>query len=223
VNVFALLLPLLPLLAIRFFGYQPFSIPSGSMSPTILVGDYIFANKFAYGYGRYSFPLSPSFSGRLWGAEPKRGDIAIFRLPGRDRIDYIKRIVGLPGDEIAMSDGVLTINGEAVQRERLGNPPEIDGRRTFTRYNEILPNGVSYQVFETDRGSSGDNMSAVQVPAGHYFVLGDSRDNSTDSRHLSIGFIPFENLIGRASIVFFSYGGGQKAGIRWNRIFQTVH
>lgn len=206
VIVQALLLALL----IRSFLFQPFSIPSGSMMPTLLVGDYLFVSKYAYGYSRYSFPFSPDlFSGRIWSSDPKRGDIAVFRLPRNPKIDYIKRVIGLPGDRVQMISGVLHINGTAVQRERAGGFRPEDSYDTGSEipvYRETLPNGVSYETLDQVPNSIGDNTREFLVPDGHYFMMGDNRDNSADSR-FDVGFVPLENFVGRAEMIFFSIGG----------------
>lgn len=166
-----------------------FSIPSGAMQPTLLVGDYLYANKKAYA-----------------DRAPERGDIAIFRKPPENEIDYIKRIVGLPGDRIQMLDGVLHINGAAVDRVRIEDFTVDSYGREITQYEETLPNGRTHRILE-DNGDEGrsDNTKEFVVPEGHYFVLGDNRDNSADSR--VIGFIPAENMVGRAEILFFSIHG----------------
>ena len=201
---------LLIALVFRTLLYHPFNIPSGSMEPTLLIGDYLFVSKFSYGYSRYSFPIDLSFiSGRLWeGDGPERGDIAVFRPPREPGTDYIKRVIGLPGDRIQMRDGVLYINDEAVKREPAG---EWEGRDRFGRpgveqYRETLPNGVSYITLDQTENGPGDNTRVFEVPPGHYFFMGDNRDNSQDSRFLngSVGFVPAENLVGRAEIIFFS-------------------
>ena len=197
-------------LVIRSFLFQPFSIPSGSMMPTLLVGDYLFVSKYAYGYSRYSFPFSPNlFSGRIWEGEPKRGDIAVFRLPSDPKVDYIKRVVGLPGERIQMINGVLHINGTAVKREQVGSF-SADGSygEAVTNapvYRETLPNGVTYQTLDINPNSATDNTREFLVPEGHYFMMGDNRDNSADSR-LAVGYVPLENFVGRAEMIFFSIG-----------------
>ncbi len=202
---------LLLALVIRSFLFQPFSIPSGSMMPTLLVGDYLFVSKFAYGYSRYSLPFSPDlFSGRIWSGDPKRGDIAVFRLPRDAKVDYIKRVIGLPGDRIQMINGVLHINGEPVKRERNGTFQTHDERNGLVEaaiYRETLPNGVTYDTLDLDPNSSSDNTREFLVPEGHYFMMGDNRDNSADSRTI-VGFVPLENFVGRAEMIFFSIGGG---------------
>lgn len=198
-------------LVIRTLFFQPFSIPSGSMRPTLLEGDYLFVTKWAYGYSRYSLPFSPDiFSGRIWGSEPERGDVAVFKFPPNPSIDYIKRVIGLPGDKVQMKDGQLFINGVAVSREKIGqidNPDVTEVDRPVDVYRETLPNGVSYDTLDITPNSIGDNTREFDVPPGHYFMMGDNRDNSSDSR-FTVGFVPADHLVGRANIIFFSIAGG---------------
>ncbi|PWK75676.1 signal peptidase I [Aminobacter sp. AP02] len=202
---------LLLALVIRTLLFQPFSIPSGSMRPTLLEGDYLFVTKWAYGYSRYSLPLSPNlFSGRIFGSDPERGDVVVFKFPPNPSLDYIKRVVGLPGDRIQMKDGQLYINGTAVTREKVGqidNPDITEVNRPVDVYRETLPNGVSYDTLDLTPDSIGDNTREFVVPEGHFFMMGDNRDNSTDSR-FNVGFVPAENLVGRANIIFFSIADG---------------
>ncbi|TWG94688.1 signal peptidase I [Mesorhizobium sp. J18] len=202
---------LLLALVIRTFLFQPFSIPSGSMRPTLLEGDYLFVTKWAYGYSRYSLPFGPPiFSGRIWASEPERGDVVVFKFPPNPSLDYIKRVIGLPGDRVQIRDGQLFINDEAVSREKVGqidNPDITEVDRPVDVYRETLPNGVSYDTLDLTPNSIGDNTREFVVPEGHYFMMGDNRDNSADSR-FSVGFVPAENLVGRANIIFFSIGGG---------------
>jgi signal peptidase I len=194
---------------VRTFAYEPFNIPSGSMKPTLLIGDYLFVSKFSYGYSRYSFPYGLDlFEGRILADEPERGDVAVFRKPPQNDQDYIKRVIGLPGDRIQVKDGLLHINGEPVKREKLGVDTDSDDAgfpRQLTRYRETLPNGRSHIIWEeTDTGFA-DSTRVHVVPEGHYFMMGDNRDHSRDSR--AIGPVPLDNLIGRAEIIFLSLDG----------------
>lgn len=203
---------LLIAMVVRVFFYQPFNIPSGSMKSTLLIGDYLFVSKLSYGYSRYSFPWGlPPFSGRVIASQPKRGDVAVFKLPRDNSTDYIKRIVGMPGDVIQMRQGVLFINGQAVPKRRVDTFADIDEdgiRRNIARFEETLPNGVKYYVLDAEPNGPYDNVGPYTVPAGHYFMMGDNRDNSTDSRaQFHVGYVPYENLVGRADIIFFSIDG----------------
>lgn len=229
-------------MVVRYFFYQPFNIPSGSMKQTLLVGDYLFVSKLSYGYSKYSFPFSINlFDGRIFTTEPKRGDVAVFRLPRDNSIDYIKRVIGLPGDEIQMQGGVLHINGTAVPKIRKGDfvTRESDERsaRKIPIFEETLPNGVTYTVLDSNPKGDFDNTGVFKVPQGHYFMMGDNRDNSTDSRApWGVGYVPFENFIGRAEVIFYSCGSETDDegtcslftpwtwpfDIRWGRIFQLV-
>ena len=194
---------LLLALIIRTFLFQPFSIPSGSMMPTLLVGDYLFVSKWSYGFSKYSIPFSPPlFEGRLLGSAPDRGDVVVFRKPREEDTDYIKRLIGLPGDRIQVRDGVLSINGKPVPREAVGEFVADDGT-TVPQYRETLPNGVSYLTLDLSPSSAGDNTREFVVPDAHYFMMGDNRDNSLDSR-FDVGYVPFENLVGKAQVIFFS-------------------
>lgn len=204
--IYALLVALL----FRSLAYEPFHIPSGSMLNTLYVGDYIFVSKFSYGYSRYSFPFSlPLFDGRIAATKPKRGDVAVFRLPTDPKIDYIKRVMGLPGDIIEVHGGVVSINGKPVGLRRIKDAKLTDALGNVTsiaRYEETLPNGVKHAVLDATRFSDADEFGPVTVPEGHYFMMGDNRDNSVDSRFFDVvGFVPFENFIGRAEIIGFSF------------------
>jgi signal peptidase I len=198
-------------LIIRTLFFQPFSIPSGSMRPTLLEGDYLFVTKWAYGYSKHSLPFSPNlFEGRIWGGQPERGDVVVFKYPPNPALDYIKRVIGLPGDRIQVREGVLYINDQAVPRERVGqidNPDITEENRPVDVYRETLPNGVSYDTLDLSPNAVGDDTREFVVPAAHYFMMGDNRDNSTDSR-FTVGFVPEENLVGRANIIFFSIADG---------------
>jgi signal peptidase I len=231
-NARVLVQALLIALLIRTLLFQPFNIPSGSMKGTLLVGDYLFVSQYSYGYSRYSLPLSlPLFSGRIFGTAPERGDVAVFALPTDTSTDYIKRVIGLPGDRIRMIDGVLHINGVPVRRERIGDFVDDEDGSRVRRWRETLPNGVSYETLDLQDNGFLDNTEEYAVPAGHYFMMGDNRDNSADSRVLSaVGYVPFENLVGKAQIVFFSLAGGEPGwhiwswpwSIRWSRLFTLV-
>jgi signal peptidase I len=226
---------LLIALVIRTFLFQPFNIPSGSMKATLLVGDYLFVSKYSYGYSKYSLPLSlPLFDGRIpAGWLPQRGDVVVFRLPKDPSTDYIKRVIGLPGDKIQMIDGVVNINGTAVKHERATDFVETEeGSRDapIKRWKDTLDNGVSFYTLDLVDNGFADNTEIYSVPAGHYFMMGDNRDNSTDSRFAQVGMVPLENIVGRAQMIFFSVYEGERAwefwrwpfSVRWNRLFSIV-
>ncbi|MFA5122135.1 signal peptidase I [Zavarzinia sp.] len=225
-------------IVIRTVLFEPFNIPSGSMRPTLEVGDYLFVSKFSYGYSRYSMPFGLGlFSGRIFGSDPERGDVVVFRKPSEPTTDYIKRIVGLPGDKIQVTDGVLSINGTPVPRVRVDDYLEQlpnGGVRRIEQYRETLPNGVTYLTFNLIDGSKADNTGVYEVPPGHYFAMGDNRDDSIDSRYPpeigGVGFVPAENLVGRADLIFFSSDGSASllepwnwfGAIRYNRLLQVI-
>lgn len=212
VLVAILLLLGLAVLSTRF-AYEPFNIPSGSMYPTLVVGDHIFVSKFRYGYGRYSFPFGfADFEERIWAGPVARGDVAVFRHPQDDQTDYIKRVVGMPGERIQIRDGILHIDGTPVTRERIADYAMSPGVEV-PQYLETLPGGRVHPILETNGDQSPmDSTPEFIVPKGHYFMLGDNRDNSADSR--VIGPVPYDYLIGRAEVIFYSG--------RLDRIFQRI-
>ncbi len=223
-------------LVIRTFAFEPFNIPSGSMIPNLLVGDYLFVSKYSYGYSRYSLPFGlPLIPGRILYSEPERGDVVVFKLPSDPGSDYIKRVVGLPGDEIQMREGRLYINGTKVERRRTDDYVFTDkngNRVRLAQFIETLPNGEEHAIIEMTNGGPLDDTPVYRVPEGHFFMLGDNRDNSLDSRVGTggVGFVPKVNLVGRAEVIFFSIGDGASwwqvwtwpTTIRWGRIFDGV-
>lgn len=225
---------------IRTVAYEPFNIPSGSMIPTLLVGDYLFVSKYSYGYSNHSMPYSPRlFSGRLFETAPERGDVAVFKTPRDNSTDFIKRVVGLPGDRIQVISGRLHINGISTRRDRIENF-YYDRRfgSTVPQYIETLPNGRKYRILEVGGDTAPlDNTPEYVVPARHYFMMGDNRDNSADSRVMPqtgdthyVGFVPVENFVGRADILFFSTAGTDGwwkiwrwiPAMRFSRFFQAI-
>jgi signal peptidase I len=220
-------------LVVRTFAFEPFNIPSGSMKPTLLVGDYLFVSKFAYGYSRYSLPLSlPLFSGRILEQLPERGDVVVFKLPADNKTDYIKRVIGLPGDRVQVREGLLYINGVAAQIEPIGRfMEEIGGSQVDAPLQrETLPDGPSHEIIDLTPNGAHDNTRVYEVPPGHVFVMGDNRDNSLDSRVDHVGYIPLENLIGRAELLFFSVNGEARLweiwkwplAIRYDRLLRPI-
>jgi signal peptidase I len=227
---------------LRSFIVAPFSIPSGSMLPTIYIGDYLMVAKWPYGYSRFSFPFGiPSFKGRIFSNLPERGDVVVFRPPGED-IDFIKRVIGLPGDTVEVRDGMLVLNGKPIPRQSIGNVgvpisdnspcrvvgpatrmvetlPSGDSACLYPAYTETLPGGRSYVVLDQIDDPRIDDMSPVRVPEGHLFLMGDNRDDSLDSRFApiegGIGFVPMENLVGRAMVMFWSTDGSASYWKPW--------
>ena len=217
----------------RSFLFEPFNIPSGSMIPTLLVGDYLFVSKYSYGYSRYSFPFGAvPFDGRVMSGEPERGDVVVFRLPSNVSVDYIKRVVGLPGDTVQLKDGSLYVNDKLVKRQSLGKRMISLGYRDveIEEFEETMDNGKSYVIREFSNNDQMDNTPLFTVPDGHYFMMGDNRDRSKDSRFADVGYVPHENLIGRAEFMFFSVDQSARLweiwkwpfAIRFTRIFSSI-
>ena len=192
---------------IRSFFFEPFHIPSISMKPNLLIGDYLFVTKYSYGYSRYSFPFAPNLfdEKRFWKFnQPQRGDVVVFRLPTNPNINYIKRIIGLPGDKIRVEDGVVFVNDEKIKKAYDGIFSEEDSPLEIEQYKETLPEGKEIYVLD-HRITPQDNTGNFTVPKGHYFMMGDNRDNSQDSRFLDhVGYVKEENIVGKAAIIFLS-------------------
>lgn len=219
-------------LSIRSFLFEPYNIPSSSMVPTLLVGDYLFISKFDYGYSKHSFPFSLPLIpyGRIFFNTPQRGDIVIFKKPPENKTDYIKRVIGLPGDTIQMRNGRLYINDEVVPREKISEEvwtTEV-GEHLYTRYQETLPNGVVHDIYELTDSSEYDNTDPFIIPSGSFFMMGDNRDNSLDSRYF--GSVPAVNLEGKARLIFYSTDGNGwffqfwrwKEFLRLGRLFTDI-
>lgn len=218
---------------IRTFAFEPFKIPSGSMYPSLFVGDYLFVSKYSYGYSRYSLPQGmPLIKDRIFEKKPERGDVVVFKLPRDNKTDYIKRVIGLPGDKIQMTNGVLHINGKKVKRKKIEEFVMRDKQGNAIRYYqylETLPNGVEHKIIELSDNNDYDNTKEYVVPDDHYFMMGDNRDMSDDSR-VSVGYVHKNNLVGRAEVLFFSTDGSSgffkiwrwPSAIRWERLFDKI-
>ena len=215
--------------------FQPFTIPSGSMIPTLLIGDFIFVSQYKYGYSKHSLPFSlPLIKGRILEKKPERGDVVVFKTPNDNRTDYVKTLIGLPGDKIQVKKGILYINGNIIQRDKVQNSTMTVHNNYLNEFDyiEVLPNGRKHIIRELkgDDGSS-DNTIIYTVPENNFFLMGDNRDNSIDSRVLNyVGFVPFENIIGKAEIIFFSidrnkYGLNEfwKWRVRFDRIGKLIN
>jgi signal peptidase I len=193
--------------------FQPFTIPSSSMEPGLVTGDYIVVSKFAYGWSRASLPLDPPlFRGRLFGRPPARGDVVVFRLPRDPGQTWVKRVIGLPGDRIQVTDGIVFVNGRPLPQTPLGSRPDHDHpAQPVTVSRETLPNGRTHLVYDEGPGREGDDTGVYVVPAGSYFMMGDNRDDSLDSRwprELGVGYLPAQDIVGKAEIVLASWKPG---------------
>ncbi len=238
-NVSGLLWAAVLAMAIRIFWFEPYNIPSGSMIPTLLIGDYLFITKYDYGYSRHSFPFSLPIipKGRLFDASPKQGDVVIFRMTPEIQpqlstsIDYIKRVIALPGDTVQMKEGRLYINDKLVERKFIGMEKmkiETGQEITYHKYTETLPNGVKHTIYEINDELKADNTDKITIPNGYFFAMGDNRDNSLDSRFF--GAIPLVNLEGKARFIFYSNNGEGSFWqlwkwhrfIRWDRLMDKI-
>jgi len=221
-------------LIIRTLAFEPFNIPSESMVPTLLIGDFLFVSKFEYGYGSTgTFWGQAPFAGRIGGHEPKRGDVVVFKWPRDNSTDYIKRLIGLPGDTVQMRHGLLYLNGVPVDREKLTSPltePGVHVPASATDYMEPLPDGPTHIIRKLSDTGGLNDTEVFTVPPHHYFFMGDNRDNSRDSRDPSggVGFVPEENLVGHAEIIWFSIDGHfwefwkWPWAVRWHRLFEKI-
>ena len=232
-NLKSIIVAIFIALLIRSFIFEPFNIPSGSMKPNLLVGDFIFVSKYSYGFSKHSLPFSlPLIPEKVFSNTPDRGDVVVFKTPENNRTDYIKRVIGLPGDKIEIKSGIIFINGSEILRKKLNDFIDTDNKTTNKRvrmYNEYFFNKEINILDITDNGIA-DNTQLFIVPENHFFVMGDNRDNSQDSRFIStVGFIPYENLVGKAQFIFFSLENARFVqiwkwpnSIRYERIFQKI-
>ena len=229
-----IVLALLLALGLRTLLFQPFTIPSDSMEPTLQSGDYMLVSKFDYGFSRYSPPVAPPLGeGRLFGRLPRRGDVVVFKLPRDNSADYVKRLIGLPGDRVQLIHGVVWLNGRPLAQTPLGLTQDPDNpARIVTKVRETLPDGRSYLTFREDPDHEGENTGVYVVPESQYFFMGDNRDNSADSRwpkEVGVGFVPAANLEGRARMVLLSWKPGAAIlkpwtwlDLSWGRFFKPV-
>jgi len=232
-NLKSILVAIFIALIIRSFIFEPFNIPSGSMKPNLLVGDFIFVSKYSYGFSKHSLPFSlPLIPGKIFPKSPERGEVVVFKTPENNRTDYIKRVIGLPGDKIEIKNGIIFINGSEILRKKLNDFIDSDYNTSNKRvrmYKEFFFNKEMNILDITDNGIA-DNTQLFNVPEKHFFVMGDNRDNSQDSRFIStVGFIPYENLVGKAQFIFFSLENARflqiwkwPTSIRYERVFQKI-
>ena len=229
-NLLSIFWAILIAMLIRTFIFEPYSIPSGSMKPNFLVGDYLFVSKYRYGVGNASFPFSPNIlSGRILEiTNPKAGEVVVFKAPDDRYTNYIKRLVGLPGDEVQVIDGILYINGKEVERKYVGKFIDTDGH-VLKKYKETMPNGTSYYVLDDVSNGRLDYTEVFKVPSDHYFFMGDNRDHSSDSRKGDpFGFVPSSAIIGRAEMIIFSNPNSMLDIMNWpfsfnkERFFEKV-
>ena len=222
-------------IVIRTIWFEPFKIPSGSMYPTLYVGDYLFVSKYTYGYSKHSLPWSlPLFEGRIWEDEPERGDVVVFKYPQDNKTDFIKRVIGLPGDKIKLERGRLFINGEMVEREQVEDftiRNAYGSAERYRQYIETLPNGKKHRILELSDHEAHDDFKEIVVPQGNYFMMGDNRDRSDDSRvNVLRTCRSAENLVGKARFLFFSHNEDEEwykpwswpKKIRWDRLFDSI-
>jgi len=232
-NLKSIIIAIFIALLIRSFIFEPFNIPSGSMKPNLLVGDFIFVSKYSYGFSKHSLPFSlPFIPKKIFSKTPERGDVVVFKTPENNRTDYIKRVIGLPGDKIEIKNGIIFINESEILRKKLNDFIDTDNNTSNKRvrmYKEYFYNKEINILDITDNGIA-DNTQLFKVPENHFFVMGDNRDNSQDSRFISsVGFIPYENLVGKAQFIFFSLENSRflqiwkwPNSIRYERIFQKI-
>ena len=232
-NIKSIIIAIFIALLIRSFIFEPFNIPSGSMKPNLLVGDFIFVSKYSYGFSKHSLPFSiPLIPTKILSNTPERGDVVVFKTPENNRTDYIKRVIGLPGDKIEIKKGIIFINGSEILRKKLNDFIDTDNNTSNKRvrmYNEYFFDREINILDITDNGMA-DNTQIFNVPENHFFVMGDNRDNSQDSRFINtVGFIPYENLVGKAQFIFFSLENARflqiwkwPNSIRYERIFQKI-
>ena len=232
-NLKSVFLAIFIAILIRSFFFEPFNIPSGSMKPNLLVGDFIFVSKWSYGYSKHSLPFSlPIIPNKLFNKYPKRGDVVVFKTPQDNRTDYIKRVIGLPGDKIKINDGLIVLNNNLVLRKKIDDFVDKDKQGNQFRirqYRELFSN-IEFDIIDLRDNGIVDNTNEYIVPDDHFFVMGDNRDNSQDSRFISIvGYIPMKNLIGKAQYIFFSLENSRfyelwkwPKAIRYERIIKKI-